>query len=115
MSFGDMTRAILWAERLMTNDQKGNLEPWLAESWKTDTAANTITFSLRKGVKFHDGTDFNAEAARWNIQQLIDAKTLPDSSNIKPIDKIDDYTIRINLNKYRCCSKLSCGRMTHEA
>jgi peptide/nickel transport system substrate-binding protein len=100
MSFNDMTRAVLWVERLMTNDQNGNLEPCLAESWTSDTGANTITFNLRKGVKFHDGTTFNAEAARWNIQQMIDAKTLPDSSNIKSIDILDEYTMRINLNKY---------------
>ena len=52
---------------------KGGYHPFLATSWKIDTAKNTITLPLRKGVKFHDGTDFNARAAKWCIDQAIKA------------------------------------------
>jgi peptide/nickel transport system substrate-binding protein len=45
--------------------------PWLAESWESPDAM-TWTFHLRKGVKFHDGTDFNADAVVWNFNMWMD-------------------------------------------
>lgn len=46
--------------------------PALAESWKISDDRLTYTFNLRKGVKFHDGTDWNAEAAKFNLDRMID-------------------------------------------
>jgi peptide/nickel transport system substrate-binding protein len=45
--------------------------PWLAESWES-TDAMTWTFHLRKNVKFHDGTDFNADAVVFNFNMWMD-------------------------------------------
>ena len=70
-------------ERLNEWDDKGNPIPVLAESWEGDPVNKTITWHLRKGVKFHDGTDWNAEACRWNFQSGIDAKRLPDYKFVK--------------------------------
>ena len=42
--------------------------PWLAESWST-TDSKVWTFKLRSGVKFHDGSDFNADAVKWNFDR----------------------------------------------
>ena len=47
-------------EPLAQYDETGTLKPVLAESWKLDDKAMTLTISLRKGVKFHDGTAFDA-------------------------------------------------------
>jgi peptide/nickel transport system substrate-binding protein len=85
-------------ETLLREDSKGGYHPWLATSWKVDTARNTITLSLRRGLKFQDETDFNAGTAKWNLDQMIKAKTV---KGFLGVDIIDDYTIRINVEKYQ--------------
>lgn len=54
------------------------LEPCLAESWTVSPDGKTYTFNLRKGVKFHDGTDFNAEAVKFNIERQMKGKATED-------------------------------------
>jgi peptide/nickel transport system substrate-binding protein len=50
------------------------LEPSLATEWSSSTDGKTWTFKLRSGVKFHDGTDFDAEAVKFNVDRWWDAK-----------------------------------------
>ena len=85
-------------EYLLREDIKGNYHPFLATGWKIDTVKNTITLSLRKGIKFHDGTDFNAKAAKWCLDRSIEAKQV---KGFLSVDVVDDYTIRINVDKYQ--------------
>jgi ABC-type transport system substrate-binding protein len=66
-------------ETLLHGDDKGNAVPWLAESYKVADDLKSITFNLRKGVKFHDGSDFNAEVAKWNLDNFIQASGVPSS------------------------------------
>jgi peptide/nickel transport system substrate-binding protein len=88
-------------EPLVTLDVKLGIRPGLAESWR-EPDAKTLIFKLRRGVKFHDGTDFNAEAARFNFNRM---KTEPKSvrkgevANIDSVDVVDPHTIKINLRK----------------
>ncbi|MDA3645912.1 ABC transporter substrate-binding protein [Saccharopolyspora indica] len=51
-----------------------DVEPELAESWEHTPDGKSWTFKLRTGVKFHDGTDFNAEAVCKNFQRMFDQK-----------------------------------------
>jgi len=85
-------------ESLIREDITGNYHPWLATEWKIDQTKNIITLSLRKGVKFHDGTDFNAEAVKWCIDQAIEAKVV---KGFRSIDVLDEYTARINVDQYQ--------------
>ena len=85
-------------DNLVREDINGNYHPWLATGWKIDQARNTITLSLRKGVKFHDGTDLNAKAVKWCIDQAIEAKQV---KGFLSVDIVDDYTIRVNVDKYQ--------------
>jgi len=82
-------------EPLLHVDGKSNLVPCLAETWKVADDLTSITFTLRKGVKFHDGSVFNATAAKWNLENAIASKQVP---SWKSVDIIDDYTIKLNLN-----------------
>src|ERR1700748_2682566 len=53
---------------LNTTGKLAPLRPGLAESWEQSPDDNkTWVFHLRKGVKFHDGTDFNADSVIWNL------------------------------------------------
>ncbi|MBW2148980.1 MAG: ABC transporter substrate-binding protein, partial [Deltaproteobacteria bacterium] len=48
------------------------VRPALAERWKISGEGKVYTFYLRKGVKFHDGTPFNAEAVKFNYDRILD-------------------------------------------
>jgi peptide/nickel transport system substrate-binding protein len=84
-------------ETLFRTSADGKLVPWLATGYKEDAAGKTITLTLRQGVKFHDGTDFNAEAVKWNFQQFIDNKS-PMTAKFASMEVVDPYTLRINLS-----------------
>ena len=83
-------------ETLFRIDKTGKLVPWLATGFKENAVAKTLTITLRKGIKFHDGTDFNAEAVKWNLDQSISAHS-QGTEKLRSIDIIGDYTVRINL------------------
>ena len=51
------------------------LEPGLAIEWTASIDSKTWTFKLREGVKFHDGTDFNAMAVKFNVERWWDTKS----------------------------------------
>src|SRR6201986_3192694 len=57
------------------SDRPGKLVPGLATEWKVDDTDKTKwRFTLRKGVKFHDGSDFNADAVIWNLDKVLNDK-----------------------------------------
>ncbi|MFK7697403.1 ABC transporter substrate-binding protein [Paenibacillus sp. HJGM_3] len=76
-------------------------KPWLATSWELSEDKKSYTFHLRKDVKFHDGTPFNAEAVKFNFDRIKDPATKASSSlnEIGPYESteiIDEYTVRIH-------------------
>jgi len=94
-----MRQAAPAIETLLRHDEKDNIVPWLAESYTTDPAGKTITLQLRKGIKFHDGTDFNASAVKWNLDESVAQKQFG-SALIESVDAVDDYTVRIKLHEW---------------
>jgi peptide/nickel transport system substrate-binding protein len=70
-------------ETLVTTEQGGTeIVPGLAEEWSSDTAGTAWTFALREGVKFHDGTDFNAEAVCANFDRWYNFKGVQQSASV---------------------------------
>jgi peptide/nickel transport system substrate-binding protein len=75
------------------------LSPSLATSWESSEDGMIWTFHLREGVKFHDGTDFNAEAVKYSIDRTIGLGIGP-AYIWDPVDEIsviDDYTVEFKL------------------
>lgn len=74
------------------------LEPGLALEWTV--TPTDITFKLREGVTFHDGTPFNADAVIANIEnvQAASNRWRETIAGIEDIVKVDDYTVRLDLN-----------------
>ena len=99
-------------ETLLRQDNHGNAYPWLAESYKVADDMKSVTFILRKEIKFIDGSDFNAEVAKWNLDSMIDAKMEPYWSSV---DIIDEYTIRVNLTQWNCTLLSSFGDAQQKA
>ena len=98
-------------ETLLITDGKGDLAPRLATAWKVAPDYKSITFTLRQGVKFHDGTDFDAEALKYLFE--TNAKSaFPELKSIQSVDVLDKYTARVNVTKYSpaMMSLLAVGR-----
>ena len=90
-------------EGLLTFDKDLKVKPWLATSYTASPDGLTYTFKLRHDVKFQDGTDFNADAVKANFDRAIDKANglarYSQFSEIKQVDVIDPYTVKITLNK----------------
>jgi peptide/nickel transport system substrate-binding protein len=85
-------------------DQQGNVKPMLAERWRISPNGKLYTFWLRRGIKFHDGTPFNAQAVKFSLDRVVDPATASQSGRIAigPYEKtevVDDYTVRIYLKE----------------
>ncbi len=82
------------------------LEACLAETWKVSDDGLTYTFNLRKGVKFQDGTDFNAEAVKVNIERQMEGNATADMSyagfvfgTVSKVEATDESTVVITLKE----------------
>jgi peptide/nickel transport system substrate-binding protein len=101
----------LVAWEMDVSDRPGKLVPGLATEWKVDDTDKTKwRFTLRKGVKFHDGSEFNADAVIWNLDRYFNSGSpqfeAPSSAMSRarvPLmgsyRKIDDETIAITTTK----------------
>ncbi|MCJ7605709.1 MAG: ABC transporter substrate-binding protein [Dehalococcoidales bacterium] len=85
-------------ETLVRLNKGGIVLPALATSWTIADDGNSITFTLREGVKFHDGSDLTADVVKWNFDTAIEAKKANDWTSV---DVVDPMTVRVHLNGYK--------------
>src|SRR3954469_6572071 len=89
-------------EPLVMLDTKLQIQPSLAESWSYPDP-KTLVFKLRQGVKFHDGTDFDADAVKFNVDRMQNPDTKSvrtgEIANIQNAEVVDPYTVKLNLKK----------------
>ncbi|MCJ7642452.1 MAG: ABC transporter substrate-binding protein [Desulfobacterales bacterium] len=88
-------------EGLVKIDRTGKIVPALASDYKVSQDGQEYRFSLKKGVKFHDGKPFDAEDVRFTFERLMDPKTaIPHPEYYKDIESVqvvDNQTVKIKL------------------
>ncbi|MEU6729843.1 ABC transporter substrate-binding protein [Nonomuraea wenchangensis] len=90
-------------DSLLWQDAEGELKPWLATAWKVSGDGLTYTFTLREGVTFHDGSAWDAEALKLNLEHMRDPATKSPlaASYIAPYKDakvVDEHTLEVRLS-----------------
>lgn len=90
-------------DNLVAKAPDNTFQPWLAESWQIAPDGKSYSFKLKKGVKFHDGTPFNAQAVKYTLDRVHDpnAKTRISGAAYgiyAGTETPDDYTAVIHLS-----------------
>lgn len=91
-------------DRLIAKDpETGEFFGNLAHSWEVSDDDTTYTFHLKEGVTFHDGTPFNADAVKYNVERIRDPEhasalvsILVDA--VEEVNVLDDYTVEFQLS-----------------
>lgn len=96
----------IWAgmvtEGLVGADAKDNLVPVLAETVKSENGGKTWTFTLRKGIKFHNGREMTADDVKWTFDRIADPKSgALLSATFRQMGfkttVVDPYTVRVDI------------------
>jgi peptide/nickel transport system substrate-binding protein len=81
-------------EALISQVKDGSMHPNLALSWDIAQDRSSVTFKLRQGVKFTDGSDFNSSVVKFMYDAQIASKK---ATNWSSVEIIDDYTVKVNV------------------
>jgi peptide/nickel transport system substrate-binding protein len=77
-------------DRLVYIDDEGLPQPWIAESWEISDDGKVITFKIREGMKFHDGTDVDANAVKFSYDRILDPEmAAPYKSFVETLESVD--------------------------
>jgi peptide/nickel transport system substrate-binding protein len=100
-AFASLRMLELVYETLVRTDENLVLEPALAESWAFSEDGMQLTFNLRQGVTFHDGSAFTSEDVIVSIERILNEETGSATRynllSIESMEAPDDYTVVMNL------------------
>ena len=106
------------------NSETGEIEPWLAESWEVNDDSSVFSFTLRDDVTFSDGTAFDAQVVKDNLDGIaaLGAKAPlagPYLAGLESATVVDDYTIDIafsqpNAQFLQATSNIAMGMVSSE-
>ncbi len=94
-----VSHEVMWQiyDSLIYLDEAGTVHPGLATEWTFSEDNRTVTYKLREGVNFHDGTPFNADAVKFTVERHMDpAIASPTTYMLGPLDRvevIDEMTV----------------------
>ena len=100
-SVDEYIKVMMW-EPIVMYDLAGNLHGILAESWEPNADATEWTFRLRRGVKFHNGTEMTSADWIWSYNYILNpangayANTVL-SGNIAKVEAVDPYTVKFHM------------------
>jgi peptide/nickel transport system substrate-binding protein len=90
-------------DTLVVRDVDNSVHPLLAESWDVSEDGKEITFKLKAGVTFHDGTPLNAEAVRYTFERFKEVGTSSPIyggvMQIAGVEAVDDLTVRFSFDQ----------------
>ncbi|MDX2005609.1 MAG: glutathione ABC transporter substrate-binding protein [Meiothermus sp.] len=97
---GTVSRHVV--EPLFDYTPDGRIVPLLVERFSFSTDRKTLTLNLRRGIKFHDGTDFNAEAVKFNLERLVSQELASSFAfllrgRVSAIEAPDALTVRLRM------------------
>ncbi|MBI1296463.1 hypothetical protein GC175_16030 [bacterium] len=92
------------SDPLVVLSPDGEFLPSLATSWESNPEGTVWTFTLREDVTFQDGTPFNAEAVKYNIERIKAPETASvqmaaDLGPIESVDVVDEFTVQLNYSE----------------
>ncbi len=96
-NLGAYTPVVTCFEYLCGPGEGAGLAPMLAESWEPNADGSAWTFNLRKGVKWHDGTDFTSADVVATMERMIEAGKLSAYMDPGGCVAVDDSTVTMNL------------------
>jgi peptide/nickel transport system substrate-binding protein len=91
-------------DTLVFRDPDGGFVPGLAERWDISSDGLAYTFHLRRGVRFHDGTAFDARAVEANLRRILELQTKSQKAwylinKVATVTVLDEYTVRLDLSE----------------
>jgi peptide/nickel transport system substrate-binding protein len=89
-------------DTLLFRDKDLKIVPWVAESWRV-VNPTTWEFKIRKGLKFHNGEDLDADAVKFSLERLVNPdlkmRQGPNFTLLDKVDVVDKHTVRITTKK----------------
>ncbi len=86
-------------DRLVEMGADGTIYPHLLESWDVSDDGLAITFTLKKGTTFHDGSELNAEVLKWFLDNLAEGNSKYMVAAVESIDIKDNLAVVLNLSR----------------